>query len=166
MEYAKLSFGLAERESLQYKAHLFKRTEALPTIKKYIDILVDGKSVRKTLDIEETGVITPYFTGSKSNLYEMLSGLSDKHGLPSNIAPIYVCPECGDYGCGVFGWKIDIRDNDVRWHGFQWDDNLEEDLESGNSNDEVNTAELYFDKIQYLDALKNIKEIKGRYNLR
>jgi hypothetical protein len=165
MKYAKLSFDIAEREGLLYKGHLFKRTEAIRTVKKYIDIFVDGASARKVLDIEEADVITPYFADSKSNLHSMLTALSDKNDLPSNIAPIYVCPECGDYGCGVFGWKIDVGDKDVRWHGFQWDDNLEEESDSNDSDEEANTMELYFDKKQYFDALRSIKEIEDKYNL-
>jgi hypothetical protein len=165
MHYAKLSFKVAEREGVTYTPHLFKKAEAVRTVSTFIDIYVDDTSLLDILNIMEASVITPYFTGSKSNFLSILKGLVVENDLPSGIIPVYVCAECGDYGCGVFGWKIDIRDKDVRWYGFQWDDNLGDELESDISDDRTSTTELYFDKIQYFEALNRITEIEETYNL-
>jgi hypothetical protein len=165
MRYAKLSFKIAEHEGVTYTSRLFKRAEAVRTINTFIDIYVDDKSLRDNLNIMEASVITPYFAGSKSNFLSTLKGVVVENDLPSGILPVYVCAECGDYGCGVFGWKIDIRDKDVRWYGFQWDDNLGDDVESDVSDDRTDSTELYFDKTQYLDALNRIAEIEETHNL-
>jgi hypothetical protein len=165
MRYAKLSFKVAEHEGATYIPHLFKKARVVRTVSTFIDIYVDDTSLLDILNIMEASVITPYFTGSKSNFLSILKGLVVENDLPSGIIPVYVCAECGDYGCGVFGWKIDIRDKDVRWYGFQWDDNLGDELESDISDDRTSTTELYFDKIQYFEALNRITEIEETYNL-
>jgi hypothetical protein len=38
---------------------------------------------------------------------------------------LYVCPECGDIGCGAYGAKIRITENSVEWYEFAYENGSE-----------------------------------------
>ncbi len=43
--------------------------------------------------------------------------------LPPNRVAIYVCPECGDLGCGAVTVAIDRDGEDIIWSDFRWERN-------------------------------------------
>lgn len=132
---------------------------------KTVDILVDGKNLQEILGIEKADVVADspqnFKSGSGNNmLSKILVGDSDVTGLLSGIAPVYVCSECGDYGCGVFGWKIDVGDVTVTWHSFQWDNNLnennDEEESADDTDDELKNMKIIFDKDQYFEFIEKL----------
>jgi hypothetical protein len=38
---------------------------------------------------------------------------------------LYVCPECGDLGCGAYGAKIRLTEDDVEWYNFAYENGYE-----------------------------------------
>ena len=41
--------------------------------------------------------------------------------LPNGRAPLYVCPQCGDLGCGALTAEVARTDDAVTWRDFGWD---------------------------------------------
>jgi hypothetical protein len=78
--------------------------------------------------------------------------LLDEPDLPSGRRSIYLCPECGDLGCGAIGAFITERDNRIVWEDFAW--------ESEFSDDEIPLEPIpavgpfCFDRVEYLRVLQ------------
>jgi len=46
---------------------------------------------------------------------------------PARI-PLFVCPECADYGCGVFTCEVTRNGEHIEWRNFAMQNNYEEGL--------------------------------------
>lgn len=140
MKISKLSFAIRKNNSDQF-----------------VDILVDGESMYATLGINDSGMSTVLSTAfAQSSVSEFANYFDGKFmdpELKSGIAPFYVCGECGDYGCGVLGWKVEFNDKIVKWSDFQWDDNI--DSEEYDS-DMLDIPDLFFTQHQYADAVADM----------
>jgi hypothetical protein len=55
--------------------------------------------------------------------------------LPDGRVPIYVCPECGDLGCGAVTVSIDHGADVVTWADFGWQTDYDEDVDRGSYTD-------------------------------
>jgi hypothetical protein len=53
----------------------------------------------------------------------------DTGDLPNGRVSLYVCPECGDLGCGVISALINVADNQITWRDFGYENNYEENVE-------------------------------------
>ena len=133
------------------------------TSNQFVDILVDGESMYATLGIHGSGMSTVLSTAfAQSSVTEFANYFDSKFidpELKSGIAPFYVCSECGDYGCGVLGWKVDFINEIVKWSDFQWDDNI--DPQEYNS-DVLDIPDLFFTLHQYTCAVAGIHNL---YNI-
>ena len=38
---------------------------------------------------------------------------------------LYVCPECGDIGCGAYGARIRLTESEVEWYDFAYENGYE-----------------------------------------
>jgi hypothetical protein len=103
-----------------------------------IDYVVDGKSLLAQL-VEADG-------GQCETLEEMADGFmgcfvkgfeSDNLRKSAQLVAarepdteegrylLYVCPECGDIGCGAYGAKVRLAENDVEWYDFAYENGYE-----------------------------------------
>ena len=57
----------------------------------------------------------------------MLLGYSESDLRPSRI-PLFVCPECADYGCGVGTCEVTFTKEKVTWFRFGWETDYEDEL--------------------------------------
>jgi hypothetical protein len=156
-----LSFALHTEEHDDFEVKLF-RTRKIRQRVESIDILIDGKSILNVMGLGGSGITTAVSSHFKkpmqpTELRDMLAkGLSVPE-LTSGIVPVYVCGECGDYGCGVFGWKMNFGENTVTWYDFGWDDNLNETFDEDDEPDpQYLHKTITFDRAQYFEALEHI----------
>ena len=76
--------------------------------------------------------------------------LKERSELPSGRIPIYICPECGDLGCGCVSVKIEKFDDCFVWSELGYENNYEDGI-----------IEVYkmrgvlFNKTEYYAALKD-----------
>lgn len=67
--------------------------------------------------------------------------------LPSGRVPIYVCPQCGDLGCGAVTAVIERTPDTVVWRDFGWDVNYETDDDDDSSL--ITAGPFVFDRAQH-----------------
>jgi hypothetical protein len=124
--------------------------------RKYIDFMVSGESLGKLFGLPELDLIGA-FGWSDNQEYENQQideflGLV-KPELETKRTCLYVCPECGDIGCGALTAKIVVTDTNVIWSDFGYENNYEEP----NLTDYKNIGPFIFDKKQYVEAIEAIK---------
>ncbi|EMM98387.1 hypothetical protein LEP1GSC035_2773 [Leptospira noguchii str. 2007001578] len=56
---------------------------------------------------------------------------------------IYICPECGDIGCGAYTCKITLDSSKYIWSNFAYENGYEEPYLM------TNIESIFFDKIEY-----------------
>lgn len=93
-------------------------------IGRFVDFLIDGKSLRFRLE-EHVGnratrlgsKMQPIESSFRDELLLLAQG-----GLSSGRVPLYICPLCGDYGCGVVSVRVRRQDGDYVWQDFAVED--------------------------------------------
>jgi hypothetical protein len=48
---------------------------------------------------------------------------------PGDRVSLYVCPECGDVGCGAVTLKVEFAVEEVIWSDFGYENNFEESID-------------------------------------
>lgn len=161
-----LSFVTRYADYEEYAPKIFHKTRAITRTMSWTDICVDGKSVLELFGIPSEASMTTvansrFAIDNTEELCRQLGGDFSTPELPTSITPFYICKECGDYGCGVFGWKISLNKDTVVWHSFSYDDSLEH---SDDENDEYDdedkewlSRKIIFNKKQYFDAIEELR---------
>jgi hypothetical protein len=52
--------------------------------------------------------------------------LNEPADFPNDRRSLYVCPECGDLGCGALSAVIENVDNQIIWRDFGYQNNYED----------------------------------------
>jgi len=95
-----------------------------------LDFLISGKSI--LLELERRGMdfvprlgtdLVPTDVETRSTLLVETDG-----DTPSGRVALYVCPECGDYGCGVVSAKIERDGDTVVWSEFGQENNYDDEF--------------------------------------
>jgi hypothetical protein len=124
--------------------------------RKYLDFIISGQSLgqlfgRSDFDIIGTFGWTENKEYENKQIDEFL-GLT-KPELKTGRTCFYVCPECGDIGCGAITAKIEVTEKNVIWKEFGYENNYSEP-------DLINYNEIgpfTFDKKQYSEILLGLK---------
>jgi hypothetical protein len=117
----------------------------------YWDYYVDGKRLADTFSIGD--FIPPLGwldSRTEKHFVEMLLRKSDGD-LPRKRVPLFVCPECVDYGCGVFSCVIERSPSGIEWREFGMQTGYDDEI---HSDDLDASAVLTFDPTQYYNALR------------
>lgn len=109
--------------SLEYAA--LNRSSGFSSIERHsIDFVINGMSLLKLLCARHGGhddymgcLVRGYPDAASSSLSVLMLG---------EQAPLYICPECGDIGCGQFSVLIDRSDDTVTWSRFIYENGYEE----------------------------------------
>jgi hypothetical protein len=145
-----LTFGHEHRKVETFK-NSSKKSE-----RKYIDFIVSGKSLGQLLRIKDFDLIGT-FGWSENKKFENIQideflGIT-KSELETGRTCFFVCPECGDIGCGAITAKIEVTDKNVIWKEFGYESNiLKPDL-----SDYKEFGPFTFDKMQYFKILEGLK---------
>lgn len=124
--------------------------------REYIDFVVSGQSLGQLLGVSKFDLIGT-FGWSVNKEYE--NNLLDEFlgntlpELETGRSCFYVCPECGDIGCGAISAKIEVTDDKVIWMTFAYENNYSEpDLKV--YDDYMDIGPFTFDKSQYISTLR------------
>lgn len=71
--------------------------------------------------------------------------------LASGRVPIFICPECGDLGCGAITVVVERHRDTVIWRDFGWDVNYD----TGEDHIRLQIDPLVFDRAQYEAELRH-----------
>lgn len=94
------------------------------TPRDYFDFFISGVSLKSMLNIEHADYITPFgWMPNKEYSRHILNvfRLKEKSELESGRIMLYVCPECGDIGCGAITAEIKDMGDRIIWKnlGFE-----------------------------------------------
>jgi len=138
------------------RKHLTKHPQVSSEDRTYIDFIINGFSMTELLG----GVgdnIGKY--GWKSNVNFEISEFNDfklanKSRLDNGLFSAYVCAECGDEGCGAVLFRIEKKDDIVKWSDFVWSDGYPDD-----EDEEIKIEPIIFNRQEYESALSELKTL-------
>lgn len=122
----------------------------------YWDFIIDGRRLAEVLRIGDfippIGWLQPKV---ETHFLSMLlrKSPSDLHG---ERVPLYVCPECADYGCGVVSCAIERTTDGIVWRDFGMQNNHDDEIRI---EDRDRWRSYVFDPTEYFGALS------GHYDL-
>jgi len=95
------------------------------TGRRYLDFVVDGVALSTVL---KGDVISPLGWGNADEQILALDRLLRRTSpdLPEGRVSLYVCPECGDLGCGAVSVIVDGAPGSVIWRDFAFQNNYED----------------------------------------
>jgi hypothetical protein len=95
----------------------------------FLDFVVDGVSlyeeVGRRSDLISTVWIDPPMPKEEQGKAIRRLLKADTGDLPNGRVSLYICPECGDLGCGVISVQIDVADDQITWRDFGYENNYE-----------------------------------------
>ena len=148
MDTLSLEYGIRNGET-------FKNGSS-KTERQYIDFVVSGQSLGQIFGLPDSDLIG-VFGWSDNKDYENKQideflGFESPE-LKTGRIPFYVCPECGDIGCGAITAKIEFSDNHVIWKDFGY----ENDYSEPDLNDYKEIGPFKFKKDDYFRILEKLK---------
>lgn len=85
---------------------------------RYWDYLVNGTSLRELLRVGDFIPPFGWLTPDADTRFRGMLTRKVESDIPSRRTPLFVCPECADYGCGVFTAVVERDGDDIVWHSF------------------------------------------------
>jgi hypothetical protein len=118
------------------------------TPRTYYDFMVNGRSLMDILKLGDriSVLVQNNWNWNKEVAKQLL--LKKTSELPSGRVPIYICPECGDLGCGAVTVKI-IEDGMF----FIWSNFGVETYHTSDLIKQYDVGPYRFNKIDYSDSL-------------
>ncbi|MGH9676677.1 MAG: hypothetical protein ACRD36_06205 [Candidatus Acidiferrum sp.] len=97
-----------------------------------MDFVVDGRSLGELIKARKRDIVSflvaDFPEGETARGIRRLL-LQESADLPNNRRSLYVCPECGDPGCGAVTIEvIDVVDS-FRWQRFGYENTYENDVD-------------------------------------
>lgn len=123
--------------------------------REYIDFIVSGQSLGQLFGLPDFDLIGT-FGCSENKEYENrhvdeFLGLEQPELITGRTC-LYVCPECGEIGCGAITAKIELTDETVIWKDFGYENNYSEpDLTNY-----VEIGPFVFDSVEYSKTIKSL----------
>ena len=123
----------------------------------HLEFMVSGKPLRGYLQIEKFDLIGSL--GWTKNIQYEIKKINEFLGiegpeLKTLRSCFYVCPECGDIGCGAITAKIQFMSEQVIWKEFGFEDNL-----SGPNLESYSTVGPFiFDREEYSALFESLKK--------
>ncbi|HEX7415540.1 MAG TPA: hypothetical protein VF411_15980 [Bacteroidia bacterium] len=124
--------------------------------RKYLDFIISGQSLGQLFGLTDGDLIGTFGwmvnKEYENKLIDEFLGLV-KPELETGRTSFYVCPECGDIGCGAITAKIITTDSKVIWQDFGYENNYSEpDLTNYK-----HVGPFSFDKTEYRDTFVKLK---------
>jgi hypothetical protein len=120
--------------------------------REFLDFMIDGVPLRTAVR-EQGGTPGDEMSVLATDLSAEYLGLAVRRLLGQASADfgdgrlaLYVCPECGDLGCGALSAVVERVGDDVVWRDFGWQDTVEPDVYF---EDFTGTKSVRFDRAQY-----------------
>jgi hypothetical protein len=97
-----------------------------------VDFLVNGVSLLSATKAEQRDLTGCFMSltvdGENERLAKVFTGELVADQFPEDRIPLFVCPYCGDAGCGAITFKLTRHGKLVRWSHFAyentWDDQV------------------------------------------
>ena len=93
------------------------------TQRNFLDFIVDGQSLSAVVG-DQISCLGSFVSDENAKAVRRLL-LEEPADLPDNRRTLYVCPECGDIGCGVVSLVVERVDKKIIWRDFGYENNYE-----------------------------------------
>lgn len=120
------------------------------TPRDYLDFVIDGESLSEKIQGDFVSCFAWSDEVNTKELRRLL--LEDEADFPNNRRSLYVCPECGDLGCGAISAVIEPVGDKIIWRDFGYENNYEEEVRF---NGYENIKSFTFDKNEYETVLRS-----------
>ena len=95
-----------------------------------IDFVIDGMSLMDQLARADGGhgdfmgcLVTGFAAENERKTRQLLGGLAPD--TEEGRCLLYICPECGDIGCGSYGAKLKVTEHTAEWFDFAYENGYE-----------------------------------------
>ena len=92
-----------------------------------IDFLINGKSLYERLDAARLDLVGRFSPETQEWNHESAEVFltTQQTDLDNGRIMLYVCPECGDIGCGAITVKVEKTDTGYTWSEFGYENNYD-----------------------------------------
>ncbi len=154
--YSQLLMDTLTLEHRHRKGESFKNGSS-KVERNYIDFIVSGQSLGQLFGLPEFDLIGSFgWNDNKEYENKQINeflGL-EKPELKTGRTCFYVCPECGDIGCGAITATIEVTEKNVIWKDFGYENNYSDpDL-----SDYKEIGPFTFDIKRYSAILEGLKK--------
>ncbi|NUW46291.1 hypothetical protein [Nonomuraea rhodomycinica] len=131
---------------------------------RFLDFVIDGRSLLEMMSERNFGnadmasVLWLAPTLDDDDAVGRLLGRSASP-LDDGRIPLYVCPECGDLGCGALTVVLEISSGQVIWRDPGWQTDYEDEV---HYEDFADISPFVFDRAQYEAVLSTVSEFHAR----
>lgn len=96
------------------------------TAREFSDFIIDGQSLFEMIGGDSMSCfVRGYRKDNKAAVESLLTSSGNKR------VAIYVCPECGDIGCGAIFTQVHVLGGYVVWDGLVWDNEIYDEIYDG-----------------------------------
>jgi hypothetical protein len=105
-------------------------TDMNKTARRFADVVVDSQSLYAVVRSEGLDFISAILLDYPHIARPAVSRLlgDEPPDAPAGRVALYICPECGDLGCGAVTVKINRSDDKVEWSAWGYQNNYEDDI--------------------------------------
>ncbi|HTJ11438.1 MAG TPA: hypothetical protein VL547_05420 [Dinghuibacter sp.] len=131
--------------------HAVRKGDAHRKEREFLEFYVSGRSLKSILGIEDSDLVTSIdLDRNNKQILNVFRG-KEKSRLETGRVMIYVCPECGDIGCGAITAIILDRGAKIIWSDFG--------SEAGDGVTELyaHIEPIEFDRQSYFSAFSKLK---------
>jgi hypothetical protein len=123
-----------------------------------VDFLVNGQSLYELLSAHRLDLVGRFWQGDQAWNEESANIFLTKQSadLENGRIMLYVCPECGDIGCGAITVTIIKSDNSYIWTEFGYENNYDPQMMDLDSYRDVGPFRFQFD--EYCEVLEKAKD--------
>jgi len=124
------------------------------TSRNHLDFLVDGQSLYDLLAAQKRDLVGVLGWCPAAQDDHTLAGLvlEKPSPLPGGRVMLFVCPECGDIGCGAITAMVTFESNSYVWRDFGYENNYDPGMADFATYAAV--GPFQFDATQYRAALQ------------
>lgn len=119
------------------------------TQRDFLDFIVDGQSLSELVgdQVSCLGWLVPE-QNAKAVRHLLLK---ESPNLPNNRNILYICPECGDIGCGAVSLVVERVGDKVIWRDFGYENDYEGIIHREGFED---VGPFTFDRAEYEEAIR------------
>jgi len=125
------------------------------TRRAYLDFIVNGQSLHDLLKpVDRIGCLGWLPPKAEQIIVEQLTTelLSE---LGNHRYSIYICPECGDIGCGAITVQIEKTEDGFVWKNLGYENDYDESISDFKRYEKI--GPFHFRKSEYVNTIKKIK---------
>ena len=121
------------------------------TQREYLDFVVDGVALSEKVGGDLASCLGWLIPDENAKAVRRLL-LEEPADFPNNRRSLYVCPECGDLGCGAVSIVIEAAGSRIIWRDFGFENNYKDEVVSSWY---AGVGALVFNKTEYEAVIRS-----------